>query len=120
AVAPGLAADGARVVDATGCFVTPGFIDMHAHSDFTLLRVPSAESKLRQGVTTEVTGMCGFSRAPAPPGGGLLREWAEFLAPGLAWDWCPAGFRRVSVNGEPVLEDGRFHARPVGRILSPR
>ena len=54
---------------------------MHAHSDFALLAYPSAEAKIRQGVTTEVTGMCGFSPAPAPLGGGPLREWAAFLSP---------------------------------------
>jgi N-acyl-D-amino-acid deacylase len=87
AIAPGLAGEARRVVEASGCFVTPGFIDMHAHSDFSLLACPSAEAKVRQGVTTEVTGMCGFSPAPAAPGGGLLREWAAFLSTELAWDW---------------------------------
>jgi N-acyl-D-aspartate/D-glutamate deacylase len=81
AIAPGLAGEAARIVDAAGCIVAPGFIDMHAHSDFALLAFPSAEAKVRQGVTTEVTGMCGFSPAPSPPGGGLLREWAAFLSP---------------------------------------
>lgn len=87
AIEPTLAGEARRVVDAGGRLVTPGFIDMHAHSDFSLLAVPSAEAKVRQGVTTEVTGMCGFSPAPAPPGGGLLREWAAFLGDHLAWDW---------------------------------
>ena len=68
AIAPGLPGEAARVLDATGCIVAPGFIDMHAHSDFALLAYPSAEAKIRQGVTTEVTGMCGFPPAPAPPG----------------------------------------------------
>ena len=79
------------MVDATGCMVAPGFIDMHAHSDFALLAYPSAEAKIRQGVTTEVTGMCGFSPAPAPLGGGLLREWAAFLSPQLDWNWTGFG-----------------------------
>jgi N-acyl-D-amino-acid deacylase len=126
AVAPGLPADGRRIVDASGCFVTPGFIDMHAHSDFTLLAVPSAESKLRQGVTTEVTGMCGFSPAPAPPGGGLLREWAEFLAPGLAWDW--EGFDAwldrlrgagLSVNVAPFVGHGALRIGAMGFARRP-
>ena len=46
AVGPGLGGEARRVVDAAGCLVTPGFIDMHAHSDFSLLSVPSAESKV--------------------------------------------------------------------------
>jgi N-acyl-D-amino-acid deacylase len=64
AVAPGLAGEAARVIDATGAVVAPGFIDMHSHSDLFYFGCPSAESKVRQGVTTEVVGMCSFSQAP--------------------------------------------------------
>ncbi len=52
------------VVEASGLIVTPGFIDMHSHSDWRLWGNPRAESKIRQGVTTEVIGNCGFSPAP--------------------------------------------------------
>jgi N-acyl-D-amino-acid deacylase len=52
------------VIDATGLVASPGFIDMHSHSDFELLVNPLAESKVRQGVTTEVIGNCGGSAAP--------------------------------------------------------
>lgn len=52
-------------VDVTGLAVSPGFIDMHTHSDFTLLANKRAESQVHQGVTTEVVGQCGFSSAPA-------------------------------------------------------
>ena len=57
-------AQAARVVDATGRIVTPGFIDAHSHSDWTLLSNPTAESAVRQGVTTEIVGNCGVSLAP--------------------------------------------------------
>lgn len=121
AVEPGLAGEARGVVDATGCFVTPGFIDMHAHSDFSLLQVPSAESKVRQGVTTEVTGMCGFSPAPAPAGGGLLREWAAFLAPGIPWDWTGFGSwldrlraAGLAVNVVPVVGHGPLRIGAMG------
>ena len=57
-----------RVIDAHGSVVAPGFIDIHTHSDFTLPLNPRAEAKIRQGVTTEVVGNCGFSVAPALPG----------------------------------------------------
>jgi len=53
-----------KVIDASGLIITPGFIDMHSHSEFTLLINGRAESKIRQGVTTEVNGNCGFSSAP--------------------------------------------------------
>src|SRR5947207_12540584 len=54
----------ARVIDAEGLAVTPGFIDIKTHSDFTLPINPKADSKVRQGVTTEIVGHCGFSVAP--------------------------------------------------------
>ncbi len=52
------------VVDATGKYLAPGFIDAHSHSDYTLLTNPSADSKVMQGVTLEVIGQCGSSAAP--------------------------------------------------------
>lgn len=53
-----------EVLDARGLVLCPGFIDMHSHSDFTLLLAPKADSRVRQGVTTEVTGNCGGSPGP--------------------------------------------------------
>jgi N-acyl-D-aspartate/D-glutamate deacylase len=52
------------VVNGTGLTLAPGFIDLHTHSDYTLLVNPLAESKVHQGVTTEVIGNCGTSPAP--------------------------------------------------------
>ncbi|MFQ6123292.1 MAG: amidohydrolase family protein [Candidatus Heimdallarchaeota archaeon] len=54
----------AEIIDATRKIICPGFIDLHAHSDWTLLINPLAESKIRQGVTIEVMGQCGESAAP--------------------------------------------------------
>lgn len=56
--------EAARTIDAQGLHVAPGFIDPHTHSDLPLLVNPQAESKIRQGVTTEIIGNCGFSPAP--------------------------------------------------------
>jgi len=67
AVAPSLAGAADRVLDVAGRVVAPGFIDMHSHSDLFYFGCPSAESKIRQGVTTEVVGMCSFSQAPVRP-----------------------------------------------------
>ncbi|MEO1973052.1 MAG: amidohydrolase family protein, partial [Pirellulaceae bacterium] len=49
-------AEAVRTIDAKGLVVAPGFIDMHSHSDFLLLEDGKAQSKIRQGVTTEVLG----------------------------------------------------------------
>jgi N-acyl-D-amino-acid deacylase len=73
-----------RAIDARGQVVAPGFIDIHTHSDFTLPLNPRAESKIRQGVTLEVVGNCGFSAAPALPERlAMLREYLAPSAPGL-------------------------------------
>ena len=53
-----------QVIDASGLIVAPGFIDIHSHSDFTLLVDPRAQSSIVQGVTTEVIGNCGHGCAP--------------------------------------------------------
>jgi hypothetical protein len=58
----------ARVdLDARGMVVCPGFIDIHTHSDMSLLIDGRGQSKVSQGVTTEVTGNCGFSPFPVNP-----------------------------------------------------
>ena len=73
-------------IDVSGLVVAPGFIDIKTHSDFILPINPKAESKVRQGVTTEVIGHCGFSVAPILPGKvELLRDYLSPSAPWLAF-----------------------------------
>ncbi|MGW2629579.1 N-acyl-D-amino-acid deacylase family protein [Streptomyces chattanoogensis] len=62
--APGPRPGAARVVDADGLALSPGFLDMHAHSDLALLRDPAHEAKAAQGITLEVIGQDGLSYAP--------------------------------------------------------
>lgn len=57
-------AEAVRVIDARTKIVCPGFIDSHSHSDHTILANPTAQSTVRQGVTTEIVGNCGGSPAP--------------------------------------------------------
>ncbi|HEY3308188.1 MAG TPA: D-aminoacylase [Desulfuromonadaceae bacterium] len=56
------------VINASGLVLAPGFIDIHSHSDMTLFKYPLCESKIFQGVTTEVTGNCGLSLFPMQAG----------------------------------------------------
>jgi N-acyl-D-amino-acid deacylase len=64
----------ARIIDVKGKIVCPGWIDVHAHSDFSILAYPMAQSKVMQGVTTEVNGCCGISAAPLK---GAAIDWAK-------------------------------------------
>jgi N-acyl-D-aspartate/D-glutamate deacylase len=78
-----------RLLDATGCVVCPGFVDVHTHSDLTLLSSPEAHSKVRQGVTTEVIGNCGLGVTPVLGDPAPLRAAAGYLDldPAVGWDW---------------------------------
>jgi len=86
------AAETARIIDATGCVVAPGFIDAHAHSDAYLLLEPDAPSKLTQGITTEVNGQCGGSATPRL---GLAR---------LSSDWASQTYPQLTPNSQDVSE----------------
>ena len=82
AITPQYSGPARRVIDGRASIVTPGFIDIKTHSDFTLPYAPRAESKVFQGVTTEVLGHCGFSVAPVPPGQApILQEYLAGFAP---------------------------------------
>jgi N-acyl-D-amino-acid deacylase len=83
ALGKSLSAEAPKVIDAAGLAVTPGFIDIKTHSDFTLPINPKAESKVRQGVTTEIIGHCGFSVAPVLSGKAQLL--ADYLSGGAPW-----------------------------------
>jgi N-acyl-D-amino-acid deacylase len=83
ALGPSLKGSASKVIDADGLAVTPGFIDIKTHSDFVLPINPKAESKVRQGVTTEIIGHCGFSVAPVLPGKTQLL--ADYLSGGAPW-----------------------------------
>lgn len=82
---------GQKTIDAKGMIVSPGFIDLHNHTDFTILAYPNCESNIMQGITTAVVGNCGLSMAPVNPKNlELLREYlSPFLPEGFnyKWDW---------------------------------
>jgi N-acyl-D-aspartate/D-glutamate deacylase len=67
-VRPGVAAPpGAQVVDARGCWVTPGFVDLHTHYEAELEMAPALTESVRHGVTTVLLGSCGLSFALGEP-----------------------------------------------------
>ena len=82
-------AEAERRIDATGHVVAPGFIDIHSHSDVTLLEDPGGESKAYQGVTTEVTGNCSYTPFPAGKGGpqALQENIGRALIGNVKWEW---------------------------------
>jgi len=96
-VAPSIDADGAGdVIDATGCIVTPGFVDPHTHYDGQATWDEVLEPSTPHGVTTVVTGNCGVGFAPVRPGReGWLIELMEgvedipgaALHEGMQWGW---------------------------------
>jgi N-acyl-D-amino-acid deacylase len=84
------AAEAGARIDAAGHAVAPGFVDIHSHSDLSLLSAPGAPSKIRQGVTTEINGNCGMGPFPNPPARAVEIRSANAnidndLA--VAWDW---------------------------------
>ncbi len=77
-----------NVIDAEDMIIAPGFIDIHAHSDFSLPEIGLADSKILQGVTTDIGGNCGIS--PAPIKGDkldLIKKYTGFLRDDLSWEW---------------------------------
>jgi N-acyl-D-amino-acid deacylase len=79
-----------RTIDARNLHVAPGFVDPHSHSDFPLLADPRAQSKIRQGVTTEVIGNCGYT--PAPLMGAAIEEVSDKARTfGLSVTWRTMG-----------------------------
>jgi len=129
-VAPAARSAGSREIDVTGLVVAPGFIDIHTHCDFTLPRHPRADSMVRQGVTTLVTGNCGHSTFPVGTGERreLLQRYSAFLGDDLDWSWPDAaGYVRLlsglplAVNVAPLVGHGTarvaamgFDSRPPG------
>lgn len=73
--------------DVRGKYVAPGFIDIHTHSDFTLLSSPGMESSVAQGVTTEIVGNCGIALGLAQSGEQFTMEQRGLLRAGIALDW---------------------------------
>lgn len=90
-----------RTIDVTGLAVAPGFIDIHTHSDFTLLINRPMRSSLAQGVTTEVVGNCGTSIGLVSDTDvfSMEKRWAERGGTSIDWTRMAGYLRRVEEGG---------------------
>lgn len=113
-IAPEITEDAKEVFDAAGEVVCPGFIDIHSHTDATITLNPRAESKIRQGVTTEVVGNCGMSVAPLTPA--YLTEVKDHLK-------INSDFRKTEDLGNAWNSFGEYidhlNGLPIGINLMP-
>jgi N-acyl-D-amino-acid deacylase len=121
-------ARGSRSLDASGLHVSPGFIDIHSHSDSTVFAYPTADSRARQGITTEVTGQCGFSAAPLEGVNAKTRRENLEEETGIRVEWTniPSYFDTleqtgISINQAFLLGHGSLRQNIAGmedRVLS--
>ncbi|MBI5663996.1 MAG: D-aminoacylase [Nitrospirae bacterium] len=112
--------DADRTIDVKGLIVCPGFIDAHAHSEFSLLADGRAEGKISQGVTTEINGNCGLSAAPLY-GPALERRESELDEINITdrWQTFSEYFRllearKFGVNFVTLAGHGNIRASVVG------
>jgi N-acyl-D-amino-acid deacylase len=122
--AQGLELD-ALELDATGLAVAPGFVDLHSHSDYTLLIDPRAVSAIHQGVTTEVVGNCGFGCFPIHDPA-VARRAIYGYSDDLPLTWSSAGEyfaelerARPAVNVLSLVPNGQLRLATMGLADRP-
>lgn len=116
-----------EILDIKGLVLAPGFIDIHSHADVKILVDPFSEAKLRQGVTTEVTGNCGFSAFPVPQDKEKLSLFSQltdsfdfdFSVNGITWtDFssyvCSIGEDGFATNLLPLVGHGALRTTVMG------
>src|SRR6478609_2671723 len=123
------AGSAAERVDATGRVVAPGWVDLHSHSDLTLLSDGRAVSKVAQGVATEVNGNCGMGAVPLPPAvADLTRAANATIDPDRAvrWEWTDlAGYVRalhdtgLAINTAPLIGHLALRIAVAGEVARP-
>lgn len=94
AIAPPGTLQGKRIIDVEGRYVAPGFVDIHTHSDLSIMVNRRAESMVRQGVTTNIVGNCGSSPAPVSEEHltDIKRRWGQIAdQPEVMWEWRSFG-----------------------------
>ncbi len=102
-------------IDAENRVVSPGFIDPHSHTDTKLLINPKAESKVRQGVTTEVTGNCGYS--PFPQKAGDKSMWSSANAYPDYKSYCDTLDKHgTAINQASLVGHGNLRRYVMGNV----
>jgi N-acyl-D-amino-acid deacylase len=110
----------ANELDATGRYVAPGFIDIHSHSDYTLLVDPRAVSAIHQGVTLEVVGNCGHGCFPIRDAGRAARAiYGHSEAVPVTWRTAAGYFERLeqarpALNVLSLVPNGQLRLAVVG------
>lgn len=112
-----------KIIPAEGWHVCPGFIDIHTHSDGSILVYPEAESRVMQGVTTEITGNCGYSAAPLQGHDARERrkKWLEEDGVEAKWSDVASYFETlektgISVNHALLLGQGTLRNNLIGSV----
>ncbi len=108
-----------RLVKGAGMVLCPGFVDMHGHSDYFLLLLPRSDSKIRQGITTEVGGNCGYSAAPITDK--LSMEFFDF---DVKWNGFGDYLARLeeawpAINYAPLVGFNNVRALAMGHSAEP-
>lgn len=101
----GISGSATQEIDATGLHLSPGLVDTHAHDDGAFFRHPGMEFKLAQGVTTVVSGNCGFSAVPADPDQDSVSASGGILA-GLEGEFTDlAGYFAAALERQPAINN---------------
>lgn len=113
----GIGATATREIDARGRVLCPGFVDTHSHDDGAFIRHPGMTFKLAQGVTSEISGNCGFSTIPNEPG----REYmpGDISGPGSEWTDLDSYYAacmalKPAINNAMLVGHNRIRAHVVG------
>jgi N-acyl-D-amino-acid deacylase len=101
-------AEAVNAINAQGCFVAPGFIDGHSHSDLFIFVDPKAEQKTLQGITTENVGLDGLSVAPIDEKN--VAGWRRHLSglagdPPIRWNWKSFGDYLDAIDALPISDN---------------
>jgi len=117
-------------ISADGMVVSPGFIDLHNHSDLNILARPFCKSNIMQGITTAVVGNCAWSMGPINKK--FLDDLREYFAPFLLsdfdykWDWQTLGEyyekvekKSIAINLVPLVGHGTLRIAVKGFSQEP-